>query len=925
MGDHGLTEFLRFVLIGLGVGGIYTLITQGVVVVYRGSGVLNFAQGAFVLVGAYAHYEFMVKRGLPAALSFVLAAAVGAAVGVLTQLLVLRRMRQSSPLTRVVATLGVLVVLQSAVVLRYGVDVKSVPSTLPTRRIELIPGAPIGLDRVLLAVIGIVMTTVLWIAYRFTPFGRLTTAVAENESAVASFGHSPGLIATGNWAIGGAVAALAGALIAPITFLQPAQLSMLVVPALAAGLVAGFASFPLALLASMAIGVAESLLSRYVSTPGYASSAPFLIVIAVLVLRGRSLPIRSHITDRLPKLGSGKVRPLPTVALFVVMSWLVLLELPPRWIDAFSVTMVFAILGLSVVAVTGFAGQLSLSQYVLAGVGALVAARMAESWGWSFLLALLGAIAVTAILGALVALPALRTRGMNLAIVTFGLATVIFALVLNNSDYTGGDSGIRVPSPSLFGWNIDPIRHPGRYAFVILVLLFMVALALCNVRRSAVGRQLAALRSNERAAAAVGINVYVSKVYGFVVGASIAALAGVLAGFRNANVVANQFAVFPSINVVAVTVVGGVGSVGGAVLGATLMQSGVAAELLRGFHGLDRYLPLAGGVILLHLVTSGHDLFEMNVHIVRRIGRGMKRAFMRQPGPMPAPADALAPQPIEDVHERVVPKVLEIQHMTVRFGGVVAVNDVSLEVRPGEVHGLIGPNGAGKTTVIDGIAGFVRLREGRVILDGKDLSRRSPRRRALSGVARSFQSLELFDDLTVGENVAVASDRMSPWEYVRALVRPGRMRLQPAAVAALQSFDLASDIAALPNSLPFGRRRTLAIARAVAAGPSVILLDEPASGLGDEESAHLSAFIRSLADRSGMGVLLVEHNLDLVLSVCDRVTVMVSGAVIARGTPAEVVKDPAVLNAYIGESHQSSCPRPSSAGSEMVLEPSSGT
>lgn len=895
-----MTEFLRFVLIGLGVGGIYTLITQGLVLVYRGSGVLNFAQGAFVLVGAYTHYEFVVERGLPMPVSFVLTILMGAVVGVLTQVVILRRMRHSSPLTRVVATLGILIVLQSAVILRYGVDVRSVPSMLPRRRIELIPGAPVGLDRVILACIGVVMTLVLWAAYRFTRFGRLTSAVAENERAVASLGHSPGLIATGNWALGAAIATAAGALIAPITFLQPAQLSMLIVPALAAGVVAGFASFPLALLAAMAIGVAESLLARYVSAPGWGSSAPFLLVIAVLVIRGRGLPVRSHITDRMPRLGSGKVRPIPTTISFAVMAWLVLIGLPTRWVDAFAVTMVFVILCLSVVAVTGFAGQLSLSQYVLAGVGALVAARLVTSWGWPFLLALAGAIATTAVLGAVVALPALRTRGMNLAIVTFGLASVIFALVLNNSGYTGGESGLPVPPASLFGWEIDPIRHPGRYALVVLVILFAVALSLCNLRRSSIGRQLAALRSNERAAAAVGVNVYLSKVYGFVLGASLAALAGVLYGFRNANVLANQFHVFPSINVVAVTVVGGVGSVGGAFFGATMMQGGVASELLRGFHGLDRYLPLIGGILLLHLITSGHDLFEMNARMARQLGGRVKRLFVKPLATPPVEPTACVPDPAEPV-ERVAPRTLRVENMTVRFGGVVAVNDVSFEVRPGEVHGLIGPNGAGKTTVIDGVSGFVRVREGRTRLDEANIGTWSPRRRALAGVARSFQSLELFDDLTVGENIAVASDRPSAWDYGRALVRPGRMRLEPGAAAALRSFGLDDDIDALPESLSYGRRRTLAIARAVAAAPSVILLDEPASGLSDAESAQLGAFIRSLAAERGMAVLLVEHNLDVVLSVCDRVTVMASGSVIASGTPHEVRNDPAVLDAYIGE------------------------
>ena len=625
-----MIEVIRFVLIGLGIGAIYGLIAQGLVLVFRGSGVLNFAHGAFVMVGAYAHYEFMERHGLPAVVSILLSMLVGALVGALTHLLILRPMRKSSPLTRVVATLGVLITLQSAAVLRYGVDIKSVPSSLPTDRVEFLDGAPVGLDRMLLLAIGVVTMLVLWAVYRYTRFGRITSAVAENQRAAATLGHSPDVIATGNWALGGALAALAGCLIAPITFLQPTSLSLLIIPALAAGLIAGFSSFPIALAGALAIGIAESLMGRYVQEPGWGASVPFIAVILVLVIRGRGLPLRSHVLDRLPVVGSGKVRPVPTLVLFLVMTLLLLQLFPVRWVDAFSVTMIFVILCMSVVVVTGLAGQLSLCQYVLAGVGALTAARLSASWGWSFPLAIGGAMAVTMALGAVVALPALRTRGLNLAIVTFGMATVIYALVLNNSEYTGGDTGIRVEPPTFLGWSIDPIRHPERYSFIILSTLFLAALVVCNIRRGTVGRRLIAVRSNERAAAAAGVNVYSAKVYAFVVASALASVAGVLSSFRNANVLAGSFSVFPSINIVAMTVVGGVGSVGGAVFGATLLQGGVGSELLRNFHGIEKYLPLAGGLLLLHILrTDQNGLFSMNVHLAKQVAKPFVTLFRK--------------------------------------------------------------------------------------------------------------------------------------------------------------------------------------------------------------------------------------------------------------------------------------------------------
>jgi len=231
-----------------------------------------------------------------------------------------------------------------------------------------------------------------------------------------------------------------------------------------------------------------------------------------------------------------------------------------------------------------------------------------------------------------------------------------------------------------------------------------------------------------------------------------------------------------------------------------------------------------------------------------------------------------------------------------------AVRDMSITVAPGEVHGLIGPNGAGKTTLIDAITGFVRARPGSIRLDEVSLDRMGPRRRAAHGVARSFQSGELFNDLTVRENLAVGSDDAALWRYATDLVRPGKVRLSSAAVAAAHEFGLDGLMELMPEELPFGRRRLIGIARAVASEPSILLLDEPASGLDTGEAHELAALIRVMADRWGIGILLVEHNLDLVLGLCDRVTVMASGEELLEASAPEIVRThPAVIAAYVGD------------------------
>jgi ABC-type branched-subunit amino acid transport system ATPase component len=236
----------------------------------------------------------------------------------------------------------------------------------------------------------------------------------------------------------------------------------------------------------------------------------------------------------------------------------------------------------------------------------------------------------------------------------------------------------------------------------------------------------------------------------------------------------------------------------------------------------------------------------------------------------------------------------------VSFGGVRALNDVSLAVHPGEVVGLIGPNGAGKTTLIDAITGYLRPQRGRVALGEADLGAEPAARRARAGVTRSFQSLELFEDITVRENLQAACDPRDLAAYLSNLVRAEKRDLPESAVTAVREFGLEADLGARPQELPYGRRRLVAIARAVATDPAILLLDEPAAGLDDAETAELSTLIRQLADRRGIGVLLVEHDMNLVMGVCDRIVVLNFGAILGAGTPAEIRAHPEVIAAYLG-------------------------
>jgi sulfate-transporting ATPase len=249
---------------------------------------------------------------------------------------------------------------------------------------------------------------------------------------------------------------------------------------------------------------------------------------------------------------------------------------------------------------------------------------------------------------------------------------------------------------------------------------------------------------------------------------------------------------------------------------------------------------------------------------------------------------------------RVAPRRLEIRDLTVRYGTTVAVDDVSLSVEPGRITGLIGPNGAGKTTLVDAVTGFTRPYGGTMLVDGETINDWSPARRARRGVSRSFQSLELFEDATVLDNLRVASDPRDLGSYLRDLVWPVQPELPSEVVAAVHEFDLEHDLYREVQDLPYGKRRLLAIARAVASRPSVLLLDEPAAGLSDAETAELATLVKGLAEEWGMAVLLIEHDIDFVMAVCDNIVVLDFGQMIAQGTPDVVRHDPLVIAAYLG-------------------------
>jgi sulfate-transporting ATPase len=819
----------------------------------------------------------------------------------------MRPLRGSSPLTRVIATTGVFTILVEIGFLRYGSDTVFVPPFLPNGFVSIGGGATVGVDRFILLGIAVVLTGLLWAAYRFTRFGLATSAVAENELTAGALGISPDRVALLNWTIGSAIAGVVGALISSIVALSPQTSALLVVPALAAAMIGGFRSFPLTLIGGLVIGVIEGELTNYVSAPGWAASTGFLVIAVWIVVRGQALPLRGHLLERLPRVGMPRLG-LPAFGLGLLVSFVVIALGSQTTQGSVALSAGYGLICLSLVLLTGYAGQISLAQFALAGVGALVAGRLSEAQHFSMLAAAVCGVLAAMGAGIVFGLPALRTRGISLAVVTLGLGLAFQNIVLGNDNYLGGINGTTIGSESLFGFSFNPIHHPARFAVMAVIVLALAMVLVANLRKGSFGRRMLAVRGNERAAAALGIDVRTIKLTAFAIASGLAALGGVLLAYQNPVVQFNQFNVVASIGALVQTVIIGIGFLQSAVVGGLGNPQGFLPQILNGLGNASDYVLLASGALLLVTLVFAPDGVAAKGNplspLIALIDRHRKPA---------AVAEAPAPEPV-----RVPAAELTAEGVSVSFGGINALDDVSLSVQTGEIVGLIGPNGAGKTTLIDVISGITRPRTGTIRFRGASIERWRAHRRARAGLGRSFQSLELFDDLSVRENLLVACERGTAWGYAKSVIRPGRRALTPTASAAVHDLGLSALLESRPTTLSAGQRRLVGIARAVAASPSILLLDEPAAGLDEAESRELGDVVVRLARGWGMGIAIVEHDFSLVQAICDRLVVLDHGSILAEGSTGEVTRREDVVAAFIGPTHKAAGREPQAASLESV-------
>jgi sulfate-transporting ATPase len=830
--------------------------------------------------------------------ALVVTLAIQAVLGVILYVAVFRPLRKQRAVAKAVASLGVMGVLTAVVTLQAGSQQLLASPIYPTNSFT-VGHIRIPADRLWFTVTIVGVSLVLAGVYRLTRFGLATRGSAESEIGALVSGLSPDRIALSNWAISGAVAGLAGILISPMVPLVPGTYTLFIVPALAAAVVGRLYALTPAVIAGLLLGAVESLCvylnSRYPSFPsGVGQVIPLLMVLVVLVVRGRTLPSRGTLVQstlgRAPRPRSFLIPVAVGVPVAVVA--LVLLQHSLR--AALISSLIFSVIGLSLVVVTGYVGQISLAQLTLAGVAGFLLSTLTHSWGIPFPIApILAALAAT-VVGVVVGLPALRIRGLLVGIVTLTFAVAVEAIWFENSRIDGGSAGMPIPSPRLFG--IDLGVGTGNqfprieFGLLCLVVLVIVAVAVARLRISRLGSAMLAVRANERSAAAAGINVVRTKLVGFAIGAFLAGIGGCLLAYMQMNVTFESFDALLGLTLFSTVYLTGITSVGGGLLSGVLASGGLAFVAVNQVVNIgDWYTLIVGIGLIVAVVFSpegavGPVQVKLEERRQRLLATNVARADEVEP---PMPSSRPLPVAVSTSSPGEVP-LLDVRGLSVNYGGVVAVQDVTFSVRPGQIVGLIGPNGAGKTTTMDALGGFTKC-GGSVSVDGHPLTGLPPHRRAALGLGRTFQGLDLYEDLSVDENVVVGQHlaREPSDEAITAVL--GSLGLLPLRERSI-------------GQLSQGQRQLVSIARALTGEPRLLLLDEPAAGLDTAESAWLSDRLRAVRD-SGMTILLIDHDMSLVLGLCDEIHVLDFGVLIASGTPDEIRSDPRVAEAYLGVSH----------------------
>ena len=929
-----LTTNLLF--IGVVRGLIIALIAMGLVLVYRSTRVINFAVGDLGVPAAALLGVMAGKHHWPYWPALLVALAAGTLAGTVVELAVIRRLFRAPRVIVLVATIGVAELAQAVSRSIPEYRTGSLQTVYPTPiHGQWHPGAGVTVSgaQVLALVLVPVITLTLWWVLGHTKFGEAVRASVANPDLARLTGINPKMVSTAVWTIAGFLSAMAVILIATdstsadLVSIGPATL----LRGLTAALVGRMVSFPRAVIAAVAIGVLDQLLFfNFTNDSGLVEFVLFIVVVLLVtrVARGADTGTESFqfaprvaaVSERLREVWW--VRRLPQ--LLAGLTLLVAIVLPLAVMQSshhFTYTMVlaFALCATSVTVLTGWGGQLSLGQMAFAGIGALGAAALrrgvsvnigwhstriikgslpAVPFPWALLLGAVLACGVATLVG----LGALRVRGLLLAASTLAFAIAAQAYIFPRPIFSLGQTTVRFPRSSIGPFHLEH-RNRAYYYFVLLIVTVFL-LVLARLRRSGIGRSIIGVRENENGAAALTISPARTKLTAYALAGFITGLGGALLGSLVVTIGYGErfFRVEDSLALVSMAVIGGLGSLSGAVIGA-LWVIGLPA-----FWPSNQIVPLftsSIGLLLILLYIPGG---------FTQIGYWCRDTLLRwYEKRLPPPPPKASVEPPASLSQRLARdearangdgSALSTTGVTVRFGGLRALDEVDFSARPGEVVGLIGANGAGKSTLLNAIGGFIPA-TGTVSLLGHDISHLRAHERARAGIGRTFQAATLFPELTVREVVQLALEaRQRTRFWPTALFLPSATRLEhrrAAEAAELIDFlGLGRYADRFVAELSTGTRRIVELAAVLAVGPRVICLDEPTAGVAQREAEAFGPLIKRVQAELDATLVVVEHDLPLILSISDRVYCLEAGRVIAEGAPAEVRADPMVIASYLG-------------------------